>query len=635
MRALLTTVVVAALLSPALPSAVATAAAAPPVQHDAWAFVDNTHDDILRLQQPGGAAPPLSAPASTRHVVGLAVSQDGRRFVSQQFDTGTGGHPNTDLIRVRAADGTLLMTYDDGGYFGSSFNYVKLPELSPAGGKVAFTNVVKGSTGVDSSIKIADVRTGAATLLTGSQDLTALAWLDPHWLLATGPTGVVTVPVAGGGTRQPVTGLTADDSQFAVSPHGTALTWSRRTSGTGSPETADVMRGALSVSETGVATVSAITVLATGSDNTSPTWSRDGRRIDFIKSSGSGGSGSCCAPGYSVVRSTGQRATVPAAGGSVRVYPSGLSASQVVDLYTPPVQHDPWAFIDTSHDSPVLRLQQPGGPAAAITSPSSSRSLDGLTVSRDGHRFAYLQLDSTTSPRDPNAQTNHSQLVVRNATGALVRVAYKTDYYPTNVADFRYPQLSPAGTRVVASHVERGQAPTYIGLFDLTNGASTTLRGSTGLFPLAWLTQRWLLASGATGLVTMSASGGGPHQAVTGLTTADQDFAVSPDGHRLAWSRVTTGDTDVQTADVYVGNLAVSDTGVATVTGATRLATGQDNVRPSWSRDGLRLEFVRTNGIGFDDKGKRATVPADGSGSAAIYPSSLYVSFVVDLFHTT
>ncbi|MCU1602484.1 MAG: hypothetical protein JWO22_3193 [Frankiales bacterium] len=289
---------------------------------------------------------------------------------------------------------------------------------------------------------------------------------------------------------------------------------------------------------------------------------------------------------------------------------------------TAPTQQDRWAFVDNTN-ADILRIQSPGGAAPALTSPRTNRALEELVVSRDGHRFAYHQTDNF----DLSATT---QIAVCKADGSLIRVLAKDTYFYSSFNRDTAPQLSPAGTRLVATNELRGGQPSLV-LYEVRTGARTTLAGSSGLTVSAWLTQRWLLASGPAGFVTTSANGGGPHQGVTGLTSDDSSFAVSPDGHQLVWSRLTSGDADTATADLYRGTLTVSDDGVATVSDVTQLVTGMDNVSPTWSRDGLRIDFTRTTGEAFVGKGKRGTVPAAG-GTAALYSSVLSATEVVDLF---
>ncbi len=323
MRTLANAGLTLALLLPALPAH----ADAAPTQADAWAFVDTTHADIARFQQPGGPARSLSSPDPYRQISGLTVSQDGLRF--GYVDNASDACCATDRVVVKTSDARPVRIFDDGGYAFSGFNYVTQPHLSPHATRVVWTRLNKGDT---HRIEVWDLTNGKYRDLPGTHNLTAQAWLTTRWLLATSPDGVVTTSANGGGSQQTVAGLTTKDSQFAVSPDGTQLVWSRRTSADlADTEVSDLYRADLTVSDAGVATLSGITQLVTGQDNVSPTWSRDGQRIVFVRATGVGGGGSS-KPGFYNPIGNGKRGVVPASGGSPAFYVSSLSVSQVVNV---------------------------------------------------------------------------------------------------------------------------------------------------------------------------------------------------------------------------------------------------------------------------------------------------------------
>ncbi len=232
-------------------------------------------------------------------------------------------------VVVRGADGTELGTYHRYRSRWGSTPHDVVPELSPAGTRVVYSNWVYDG---PSRVLLSDVASGRTTTLAGSDGFVALVWLTQRWLLALGPHGVVTMSANGGGPKQPVEGFSQWDGQFAVSPDGTRIAWSTRTNTYSNPAEVDLMTGALTVTSDGVATVSDRMRLATGLANVSPTWSRDGTRIDFVQApdlyDGIPGLGTAFPPS--------RRGTVPALGGDVQWYSSNLSVSQVADVFRPP-----------------------------------------------------------------------------------------------------------------------------------------------------------------------------------------------------------------------------------------------------------------------------------------------------------
>lgn len=301
---------------------------------------------------------------------------------------------------------------------------------------------------------------------------------------------------------------------------------------------------------------------------------------------------------------------------------------------TPVQQRDTWLFVDTTPRDgrgPVLRRQVPGGPAPAVAGSPDGRALDGLSTSRDGRLVTYHLEQRHDDSFD-------SAVVVCRADGTQLGTYHRYRSRWGSTPHDVVPELSPAGSRVVyTSYVYDG--PTRVLLSEVATGRTTTLVGSDGYAALVWLTQRWLLALGPHGLVTMSANGGGPKQAVPGFSQWDGQFAVSPDGTRIAWSTRTNTYSNPAEVDLMVGSLVVTTDGVATVVDRVRLATGQANVSPTWSRDGTRLDFVQAPDLydGIPGLGtafppsRRGTVPALG-GDVQWYSSNLSVSQVADVF---
>jgi TolB protein len=113
------------------------------------------------------------------------------------------------------------------------------------------------------------------------------------------------------------------------------------------------------------------------------------------------------------------------------------------------------------------------------------------------------------------------------------------------------------------------------------------------------------LCAAATVAVTLSGCGGeSPSDASadgTGERRIASDFAVSPDGNSVAFSRIAGDGTELQEGDIYVSRRG----------GRThRITVGADDDRgPAWSPDGSKLVFTRD----ADGEGEVYVVKAGGS----------------------
>lgn len=249
----------------------------------------------LRLT-PNGTPKTVVAESAYTDVSDLSVSRDGSRvaYVVNYYDTGF--TLVTQRLQVADASGRVVRTVDQVSY--ASFRDSQ-PALSPDGNTVVWRRK-SASTGTG-VLYSAPVGSGGATAIGGN--VGNPVYLDASTLLVESVAGPwYTIP-ATGGTTQPVTGLTDNDWQPAVSADGTTLAWSRFT-GTGTTFTFDIHVGTITLTS-GALTVGADTMVASGLDNEHPSFSRDGSTVSFIK--------------YDETALTLKLYTVPATGGTATV----------------------------------------------------------------------------------------------------------------------------------------------------------------------------------------------------------------------------------------------------------------------------------------------------------------------------
>lgn len=267
-----------------------------------------------------------------------------------------------------------------------------------------------------------------------------------------------------------------------------------------------------------------------------------------------------------------------------------------------------FVVVDTNGDGASGLYSEPT-PATGVLTPVVADSADGSTdvtdiaASADGSRLVYV-LDTYTDT------ASREKIVVRDVSTRVVRVVEDLDLNGSTLAFM--PALSPDGKTVVWSRLTF--SPTGFSLStrkaSVASGASTELKaGYAGaVFADA---QTLLLRNEPGAWFTMPLAGGTPQAA--SLPAEANDATVSPDGTHVAWSLDTTTGS-ASTSDVRIATLAIAG-GVASVGAPTTLATGQDNVHPSFTRDGTQVSFVRWDGDA--GPGDVWSAPADGSAPAA------------------
>jgi hypothetical protein len=265
----------------------ASPASALPATTEVSVFVSDTDGDgyygIYRQEagQPASAATAIVPESNTTDAYDVAVSADGSR-IAYVIDTHNSA---TDAVRerlvVRDISGRIIRTLADvdGNVAG-----LLAPSLSPDGTTVVWTRVSASS----AVVQRGSVVTGAVANVAGGANVFEPVFVDGSTLLGQTMSGAVTLPAAGG-TPHTVAGLPAGSySDVEVSPDGTHLAWSHDPSpGSATASTADVETADFALTN-GVGTVSNVTQRATGQDNYSPTWSRDGGTLRYVKYGDSG-----------------------------------------------------------------------------------------------------------------------------------------------------------------------------------------------------------------------------------------------------------------------------------------------------------------------------------------------------------
>lgn len=263
-------------------------------------------------------------------------------------------------------------------------------------------------------------------------------------------------------------------------------------------------------------------------------------------------------------------------------------------------QQTQFLIVDTHDDGyyGLSRRATPDGSLTAVVAESDAIDVELVSSSLDGSRF----VDVSTS-YDAVGNPLRSRVVVRDVSGRTVQKVEDVD--ATKFAVFS-AALSPSGTLAVWGRYEFATGTLMMRRAAMGSAAVNVIAGT---FPATFVDMNTILAYTTTGAaVTMVATGGIRH-AVTGLPDDAGTPVLSPDGTKLAWSRLTTPDSSaVDTANIQVAPLTY-DAGWHIGTPVT-VATGLNNQEPSFV-DSTTVAFVRDNGDG--GPGATFTAPADGS----------------------
>jgi hypothetical protein len=245
-----------------------------------------------------------------------------------------------------------------------------------------------------------------------------------------------------------------------------------------------------------------------------------------------------------------------------------------------------------------------------LVAESDSSDVYAVTTSRDGSRVAYLQ-----DLYDSAGDLAHERLVVRDTTTygtpGFVRVVSDLTPASGNALD-EAPALSPDGSSVVWSRITFTADSITARTMGAPVAAGAPATIADGVYGAAFVDAQTLLGANDTGPVTLPAAGG-TQTPVASLTAADGDFAVSPDGAHLAWTRDTSSaEGTTSTAEVHVADLTV-DAGAVTLAGDRTLVSGVDAALPAWSTDGSQVLFLEYDATG---NGSVWTAPQTGSSPA-------------------
>jgi hypothetical protein len=246
-------------------------------------FVSDTDGDfayeLWQRTTPNGVATKVAGDA-THDISDVSFSRDGSRLAYVQYTLDSFGDSVSSQVVVLDVSGRRVRVVSS-LLASSGINF--RPGLSPDG------NTVVWSTGSAAGIRLykAGVGTGAASLV--STSYFGAVFLDATTLLAQNVSSPSWATLTLAGAATPNGSLTGSSFDPAVSEDGTQIAWADDTTTTGDA-TSDLKVASLAVSS-GVATIGAPTVIATGTENEAPSFSADGSTVYFTKSDGAGGNG--------------------------------------------------------------------------------------------------------------------------------------------------------------------------------------------------------------------------------------------------------------------------------------------------------------------------------------------------------
>ncbi len=280
-----------------------------------------------------------------------------------------------------------------------------------------------------------------------------------------------------------------------------------------------------------------------------------------------------------------------------------LTAGTALAVGTPTETQFYAADVDDDGFTGLYSRTTPSGAPTTLVAESETTDVSYVSASRDGSRFVDIESVYSATTFDLVSQ----RLVVRDVSGQAVRVVETV-----KAASYRdsQPALSPDGKTLVWRQFDVVHHTHTLRKAAVSSGGSTVIGHDYG--NPVFLDDTTLLVESDAGPWYTLPVAGGTAQAANGISQDAWQPAVSVNGDKIAWSLYTGTGNDL-TFDIQVATLAPLSGGVATVSGVTTLATGLDNERPAFSRDGSTISFIK-----YDDNAitsRLYTVPTAG-GSA-------------------
>ncbi len=277
-----------------------------------------------------------------------------------------------------------------------------------------------------------------------------------------------------------------------------------------------------------------------------------------------------------------------------------------------------FTVVDSDNDGNFGVVSSPtvGGTPTVIVRESTTNSVNEVSASQDGSRIVTVE-DAFVGT------TDHSKVVVRDASGRLIRVLQDSVQTDAQSSFAVGAKLSPKGDVAVWTHLAFSATSFSVVLQSapVAGGAPTTLPGTTNLVLSSFLDDTTLIArTASTGvaktLPVTGLTGSATAQPIANAPMYAADLTVSPDGAHLAWStdKDPNGNGTLSVADIQVATLSVAN-GTATVGAPTSLTSTLNNLDPAWISN-TALDFVRNDGdVG---SGEIWTAPIDGLTPASL-----------------
>jgi hypothetical protein len=269
-----------------LPLTATPAQAATPVETQFY-IADEDGDGgygLYRRATPTGPRSEVVAESFYNDVAFLTASADGSRFAFVDTTYSSIGAPVRQKLIVRDVSGRQVRVVQDVAWSATHF---QTPALSPDGSVIVWTSINQ-TTHVRALVRANVASGGPTSIATGYGNA---VFADPATLIVEDVAGPwYSLPVAGG-TRTALPTIPVEGWYPTVSADLSHIAWAKDTTPVDSDIfTGDIYVASLSVTG-GVASVSAGTKVATGLNNTSPAFSRDGLNVLYVKDDGDIGNG--------------------------------------------------------------------------------------------------------------------------------------------------------------------------------------------------------------------------------------------------------------------------------------------------------------------------------------------------------
>jgi hypothetical protein len=249
------------------------------------------------------------------------------------------------------------------------------------------------------------------------------------------------------------------------------------------------------------------------------------------------------------------------------------------------------------------------GGSILLVGDTATTDVTEVAVSTEGSRF--IEVENTY---DSSGNPLRTHVVAYDVSGRRVRVLQDLD---ANLFAQITPDLSPDGTTATWSIVN--QTTHGVTLYKATVGYGSPVALASNVAGAVFADATTLILEDVAGPWEALPISGGIPTSLSAIPQAASQVVVSPDGGSLAWS-FGTSDT---TADIQVAPLSFPG-GTLTVGSATTVATGSYDYSPSFTRDGLSVEFVRFDG----STGALYTTPVNGSSTTGTAVDSTSVGDV-------